>query len=134
MAEQPHHPPGTRRSLDVGIIIDDDVIILIHTKRLQGLSKETGRGHHMWHRVSLVGDGVDVETQRAGNVCGKKFGSGVALHSRQVAAGVKHTHRVKIGCEPVCGYDNGGHDQFSSHEGTGSSFSRRKAGFQTFDW
>ena len=134
MPEQPQHPPGARRCLDVGVIIDDDMITFIHTKCLQGVGKGIWRGYHMRHGVRLVGNGVDIEPLRTGDMRGAEFGSGVALHRWQVAAGIKYTHGVKIGCEPFGGYKNGSHDQSSSQDGTGRSFSRRNAGFQTFDW
>ena len=63
----------------------------------------------------------------------EKFGFGIAFDCRQMAAGIEQADIVDVVAKPVGGYENGRHRHPSSQEGTGRFFSRRNAGFQTFD-
>ena len=133
MAEQAHHPPAAGGCLYVRIVIEHDMVIIADAKRGDAFGEEVGRGDHMRHGVALVGNGVNVEPPCPGDMSREEFGAGVAFHRRQMAAGVKDAHPVDVVEQPFGGNEDRRHVYSSSQDGTGRFFSRRKAGFHTFD-
>ena len=96
--EQAKCPPYPRCREHAGAVINDDGVGIGNTKRAGIAGKLLGARQHMRQRIGVVGNGVDVEAHRAGNVAGKIFGCGVARHGRKIERAVDH-------CGVGCGRD-----------------------------
>ena len=87
-AEDAERPPHPRRAAEADAVIDHDGVVGADAERA-GLLGELGRaGQHVRQLGGMVGDGVDIEERRAGNMGGDELGLGVALERRQVERAV----------------------------------------------
>ena len=83
-AKRPECPPHARGRKQAEGIIDHDLHAVANAEFSHGAGKGHRIGQHMRQVGAFVGDRVDVEKHRAGNVAHQKFGAAVALGGRQM--------------------------------------------------
>ena len=67
-------PPHARRRIEADAVIDDDGVRLADAERADRFAELVRPRQHVRQVGGIVGDGVDVEEHRAGNVAGEIFG------------------------------------------------------------
>ncbi len=110
-AEQAEREPHPRRSEHAVAVIGNDGVVVADAELACGRGERRRRRQHMRQVARVVGDLVDIETQRTRDVSGKIFSRSVALHRRQVIRAIEDNEAggVEIGGEPV-----GGHQPFAA--------------------
>ena len=86
--EMVEHEPAPSRRPGRRIVIDDDPVAAADSEPLHRRSEVRGRGQHVRGRVRAVGNLVDVEEARAGNVRRQIFLAAAAPARRHVPAGI----------------------------------------------
>ena len=104
-AEHPPHAAGAGHRRGV---VDHDLVAVAQPELAHARGELLRRGQHVRQRARGVGDLVDVEEHRAGNVLVGELRLGIALLRRQVERAVDEAdvRRVEVGRQPV-GADQG---------------------------
>lgn len=102
---------------------------------MNGGKERFRRGKHVGQVRRLIGDFIDVEEHRAGDVgrlVGRPAGARVVRHE---PGGVDDPQIlvIEVGFQPFRGHHRVGHGGYSSQGGQGRPFSRRKSGFKILD-
>ena len=102
-AENAEHPPGARRGQHSVAVVDDDAVALADAERADRARERLGVGQHVRQRRRMIGDRVDVEIGRAGDMLLEKLRPAVALRRRQIPGGVENDEvaRPEVRGEPV---------------------------------
>ncbi len=102
-AERLQHPPGPRRRVQRAVVVDDDAIAVADPQRLHPAGELVRRREHVRGRIVRIGDLVDVEEDRAGDVRRLIFRPRVAAGAGQEQGRVDHAQvgRAQLGCQPV---------------------------------
>ena len=83
-------PPDARRRKQAYLVIDHDGHVLGNAQRAHHMGEIIGRGQHMGQIGRGIGDAVDIEEDRAGDMAGEIFGLRVAAGTGHVPAGIDH--------------------------------------------
>ena len=86
-AEMAEHEPAARGGPRRRIVVDDDAVVAADAEPLHRRAELLRRRQHVRRRVRLVGDRVDVEEARAGDVAGEIFVVPAAAGRGHVPAG-----------------------------------------------
>ena len=89
MAEHPEHPPGARRRKQANGVVDDDLLPSPMPIRRTAAENFSAARQHMGQGVRSVGDRVDVEELRAGNMLDQILGVGIAALGREMPRGIE---------------------------------------------
>ena len=106
-AVEVEHPRDARRREQPELVVDDDGVALGDPELAHGLRKERCRRQHVRQVGVAVGNLVEVEIDRAGDVRGRKFCRAVAACGRQVPGPVDNPH---LGVMQVLAEPGGGHE------------------------
>ncbi len=100
-ARKVHHTRGAENR--PRRIVDHDLHAVANAEFPDGAGKGHRIGQHMRQAGAFVGDGVDVEENRAGNVARQIFGAAVALGGRQMPGGVhdRQPRRAEMVGQPL---------------------------------
>src|SRR5690606_26380336 len=83
-------PPDARGAEQAHFVIDDDLHVLRNAQGADGAGEIGGRGEHVGQVGIGVGNAVDIEEDRAGNMPIQIFGLGIAGGIGHVPAGIDH--------------------------------------------
>ena len=72
------HEPAARRAAQRAVVIDDDAVVAADPERHHRRAERRRAGQHVRRGIGVVGQRLDVEAARAGDVGRVKFGGGVA--------------------------------------------------------
>ena len=78
LAHQPEGPPDARGGEHAGTVVDDDLVAVADAHGAHPADEFLGRRGHVRHRAGGVGNLVDVEEARAGDMGGRVLRTGVA--------------------------------------------------------
>ena len=117
-AEQAKRPPYPRRRKHACAVIHDDGVAIGDSERPDLARELLGVRQHMGQGVGMIGNRVDVEAYRAGNVSGEIFGRRVAFHRGQIERAVHHHGRrgAEARGQPVGGHQPAGRRAFIRHD------------------
>ena len=87
-AEDTERPPDARRRIQPGAVIDDDRILLRNSEIAGGRAELVRPRQHVGQLGRMIGDCIDVEEHRAGNMSGSVLRPGIAILRRQVVGPV----------------------------------------------
>jgi hypothetical protein len=99
-AEHPPHPAGAEQA---GGVVGHNPVGAGNAEPADGVGEDRGRRQHVRQIARLLGDGVDIEEHRAGDVAFEKLGPPVAAGGRHVPRRVDHAdaRRVQVRGQPV---------------------------------
>ena len=105
MAEHAEGPPRAGGGDEPAPAVGHHAVPGRDAERAHRVREGLGVGQHVRQRVRVVGDGLDVEEDRAGHVDLLELGRRVALEMRQVERGVHHlqVRLAQMGGEPLGG-------------------------------
>ena len=83
-AEDAERPPHARRREEAGAVIDHDLVAVRNPEPRHVQLENMRRRQHMRETPAVIGDLVDVEEHRAGNVRCEIFLEAVAIFRRQI--------------------------------------------------
>ena len=107
-AEDGERPPKARRGENADAVIDDGPHPVAKSKPAHLGGEDLGFGQHMRQAAGTIGDGVDIEELRAGNMPRKKFSVRVAAGRRHMPRGVEDD---EVGVEEMFGKPVGGNEK-----------------------
>jgi hypothetical protein len=87
-AEDTERPPDARRRIQPAAVIDDDGVFLRNTEIAGSRAELVRPRQHVGQLGRMIGDRIDVEEHRAGNMSGNVLRPGVAVLRRQVVGPV----------------------------------------------
>jgi hypothetical protein len=94
LAHQPEGPPHTGRRKQARAVIDHHLMAIAHAHRAHAADEHFSGGGAMCGRPErLVGDFVNVEEARAGDMAGLIFGLRIAAHVGQIPAEASRIRR-----------------------------------------
>ena len=101
-AEEAQRPPDPGGADELGRVIDDKAHAIAEAEFAHGAGELRRRGQHVRQAGRMVGDGVDIEEDRSGDVAGEIFAPRIAVFRRQKEAGVddREIGRAKMLLEP----------------------------------
>ena len=88
-------PPDPRRRGEADAVVDDDLLFLVDAERADRGRELPRRRQHVGQGIAGVGDRVDIEEDRARDVCGVVFLRALAPAAGQVPAAVDHDDRLR---------------------------------------